>query len=303
LSHDNLSDVLSELEYASEISQNLSTLVTETKTANDQLAADKIKLADQQDQAQNLLSIQSLQKDQLAGSESEQNTLLTQTRGRENEYQSVLRDSQKKASEIRSRLYQLIGVPTQITFGEAVTIAKWAGSQTGVRPAFLLAILTQESNLGKNVGTCNRPGDGPEKSWRQVMKPDRDAGPFQEITSGLGMDPDITPVSCPMRDHRGRQIGWGGAMGPAQFIPSTWMGYRDQVSARTGKGANPWDIRDAFLASALKLAGAGAVSQSGEWAAAMRYFSGGTSARFRFYGDNVVKTANQYQSDIDELNQ
>ena len=30
-----------------------------------------------------------------------------------------------------------------------------------MRPAFLLAILTQESDLGKNVGTCNRAGDPP----------------------------------------------------------------------------------------------------------------------------------------------
>jgi hypothetical protein len=29
-----------------------------------------------------------------------------------------------------------------------------ASQKTGVRPAFLLGILTQESNLGKNVGSC-----------------------------------------------------------------------------------------------------------------------------------------------------
>jgi len=34
-------------------------------------------------------------------------------------------------------------------------------------------------------------------------------------------------------------------MGPAQFIPSTWMGYKDKVAALTGKNPpNPWDIRD-----------------------------------------------------------
>ncbi|MEO8065807.1 MAG: hypothetical protein ABI643_03060, partial [Candidatus Doudnabacteria bacterium] len=174
--------------------------------------------------------------------------------------------------------------------------------QTGVRAAFLLAILTQESNLGKNVGTCNRPGDPPEKSYKVVMKPDRDIPPFIQITQDLGMDPNTTPVSCPQKNKNGSQLGWGGAMGPAQFIPSTWMGYKDKVTALTGKMSNPWDIRDAFLASAIKLKAGGAGSVTGEWAAAMRYFSGGTNTKYRFYGDNVVATANKYQADIDNLN-
>ena len=302
LSHDNLSDILSELVVYSEVSESLASVLKETREVVDQLNANQVSLETQKDEANNLLSIHNLQKGQLTDSESEQSTLLQQTRGLESEYQSVLSDSQKKANQIRGRLYELFGITTQVTFGQAVEIAKWASNLTSVRAAFLLAILTQESNLGKNVGTCNRPGDPPEKSWRVVMKPDRDQGPFQQITANLGMDTDTTPVSCPMKDKRGRQIGWGGAMGPAQFIPSTWMGYKDKVAAITGKTANPWDIRDAFLASAIKLGGAGATSVSGEWKAAMLYFSGSTNVRYRFYGDNVVKIANQYQADIDALN-
>jgi hypothetical protein len=41
---------------------------------------------------------------------------------------------------------------------------------------------------------------------------------------------------------------------------------------------------------------------NGEWAAAMRYFSGSTNLQFRFYGDNVVILAEKYQADIDQLN-
>jgi membrane-bound lytic murein transglycosylase B len=115
------------------------------------------------------------------------------------------------------------------------------------------------------------------------------------------MDAETTPVSCPMMT-KGKQVGWGGAMGPAQFIPSTWMGYKDKIAAITGKSANPWDIRDAFLATAIKTKADGAGTVAGEWAAAMKYFSGGTNTKFRFYGDNVVATANKYQADIDELN-
>lgn len=302
VSEDNLSDIFNEMESYFQISSSLKDLLAQTTQIKDQLNQQEQDLEQKQDQAKDLLSIKVLQQQQLSSSVNEQNDLLTQTKGKESNYQVALSSSQKKAAEIRTRLYQLLGVTTQITFGEAVQIAQWASGQTGVRAAFLLGVLTQESNLGKNVGTCNRPGDPPEKSWRAVMKPDRDQQPFLTITQELGMDPDTTPVSCPMRDSKGNRIGWGGAMGPAQFIPSTWMGYKDQVTAITGKLANPWDIRDAFLAAAIKLKAGGAGSQSGEWAAAMRYFSGSTNVRYRFYGDNVVALAAQYQNDINSLN-
>lgn len=302
-SQESMADIFTELENYSQISTNLGQLLNQTKQLNDDLGKQQDTLSQQKDDAANLLSIQSLQKQSLSDSVNQQNSLLTETKGKESNYQAVISDTQKQAQAIRARLYQLLGVSQEITFGEALQIAQWASAQTGVRPAFLLAVLTQESNLGKNVGTCNRPGDPSSKSWKVVMNPNRDQPLFLQITQALGLDPDITPVSCPMRDSRGRQIGWGGAMGPAQFIPSTWMAYQDKVSAVTGKAANPWDIRDAFLAAALKLAAGGATDQNNEWAAAMRYFSGSTSTRYRFYGDSVVAQAAQYQNDINELNQ
>lgn len=250
------------------------------------------------------LAMQALQKETVVVKESEQRVLLEETRGREEAFQEILSERQKRAAAIRSQIYELLGVSQQITFGEAVEIANWASGQTGVRVPFLLAVLTQESNLGKNVGTCNRLGDPPEKSWRKIMKPERDQEPFLAITKELGLDPDITPVSCPMRDKNGSQIGWGGAMGPAQFIPSTWLGYKDRLAAIIRKTPNPWDIRDAFLAAAVLLRDNGATSggEDGEWKAAMRYFSGSTNPRFRFYGDRVMELTRQYEEDIELIN-
>jgi peptidoglycan hydrolase CwlO-like protein len=303
LSQDNLSDVLNELENTSQISQSLNSVITEIQNNNKELTAKQDELAMQNEEANNLLSIQNLQRGQIAGTASEHSSLLAETKGKESAYQATLRDTQKLAAQIRSRLYPLLQTGKQISFGEAVQIAQYASSLTGVRASFLLAILTQESNLGKNVGTCNRPGDPAEKSYKVVMKPTRDIQPFLQITDDLGLDPETTPVSCPMRNKDGSFNGWGGAMGPAQFIPSTWMGYKDKVAAITGKTANPWDIRDAFVAAAIKLKAGGAGTVEGEWAAAMRYFSGGTNTKYRFYGDNVVATANQYQKDIENLGQ
>lgn len=302
---DSLSDALGEMENLNIMMKSLDEVAGEMKDLKSNLDTQIVILEDQQAQAKNLLSIQSLQESQYDVKVSAQNELLEVTAGKESEYQKILAESKLRATEIRNRLYDVAGgATTNVTFGEAVEIAKTVSSQTGVRAALLLAVLTQESNLGKNVGTCNRAGDPPEKSWRNVMHPTRDKPHFPNIINDLGLDIETTPVSCPMY-RNGSRIGWGGAMGPAQFIPSTWLGYKDKVSAITGRPANPWDIRDAFLASGLLLKSNGATTEgeTGEWKAAMRYFSGGTNVKYRFYGDNVLALARRYQPEIDALQQ
>ncbi len=302
LSELTFSDLYSRLHDMQKINESIAMILDQVKTKTEVLSDKRQQLSDQKEQQQNLVTIVTLQNQKLSQNISDQNSLLTQTKGKESNYQAALSDTKKKAAEIRGRIYDLFNVGKQVTFGEAVTVAQWASGFTGVRASFLLAILTQESNLGKNVGTCNRAGDPVSKSWRTIMKPTRDQEPFITITKELGLDPNVTPVSCPMHDKNGNQIGWGGAMGPAQFIPSTWMGYKDTISKITGKPSDPWDIRDAFLAASLKLAQGGAKTQAGEWKAAMLYFSGSTNVKYRFYGDNVVAMAAQYQNDIDTLN-
>lgn len=298
-----LSAMFAKAETLEQLSGSLLATVSTLKAAKGELEKQHKNLEGQQDQKKNLLSIQKLQQQTLAAKTSEQSKILKDTQGKEAEYQKMLADSKKRAKEIKGRIYELFGVNNQITFGEAVDIAEWVSEQTGVRTALLLAVLTQESNLGKNVGTCNRPTDPPSKSWKAVMKPDRDQTPFLAITKELGMDPDTTPVSCPLRDAQGKQMGYGGAMGPAQFIPSTWILYKNRVTAITGKPANPWAIRDAFIAAALLLKDNGALEKDNkaEWRAAMRYFSGGTNTRYRFYGDNVIALAERYEDDIRAL--
>lgn len=296
-----LSEFYTELDNFTRLNDELSSVVADISRATKKLVVTKDKLSTQKEQQQNLMSIINLQRQELTSTIDDQNNILNETKGREANYQKIVQNKKDEAAAIKNRIYDLLGVSQRVTFGEALQIATWASSKTGVRPAFLLAVLTQESNLGKNVGTCNRPGDPPSKGWRAIMKPERDQQPFLVITRELGRNPDITPVSCPMSDGRGGTIGWGGAMGPAQFIPSTWLGYKDKITALTGKLADPWDIRDAFLAAGLKLKAGGAGTPSGEWAAAMRYFSGSTNTRFRFYGDNVTAIADRYQNDIDNL--
>ena len=133
---DNLFDAFNNIEQYSQIFASLKDVLEEIQQVKIQLDQQAQTLAQQQDEAKNLLSIKTLQQQKLSGSVSEQSGLLQQTKGKESNYQTALNDSQKRAIEIRNRLYQLLGVSTQITFGQALEIAQWASNQTGVRQHF-----------------------------------------------------------------------------------------------------------------------------------------------------------------------
>jgi len=226
-------------------------------------------------------------------------------------YQVVLEDRQKRAAQIRAALFKLRdteGVP----FAKALEFANFAGSKTGVRPALILAILTQESDLGKNQGSCIlssiETGDGVGKNTGRffdgIMKVPRDTVPFLDITNRLGRDWKIQPVSCPAPG------GYGGGMGPSQFIPSTWELFKGRIGKFVGVSAdqaNPWDPQHSFPATAIYLSDLGAVSGSytSERNAACRYYSGRACDSKKpantFYGNEVMKTAETIQANIDFL--
>lgn len=307
LASSTLSDFFNNVAALEALQARLRELLENMEELNAYLESQKNALEAEKAGEENFVKIQILQKQESQNAESQTEYLLGVTQGKESEYQQLLVDRQRQAQEIRSRIFELIGVPEAPTFGEAVEIAQAVFKLTGVRPAFLLAILTQESNIGKNVGQCYlkdpATGDGvvirTGKAVSKVMKPSRDVQPFLQITEALGRDPYFTPVSCPIPSVG----GYGGAMGPAQFIPSTWMLYKDEIDGKLGRPGNPWDIKDAFLAAAVYLADYGAANQTynAEWKSAMIYFSGSTNTRYRFYGDSVMAIAKQYEKDIAAL--
>ena len=238
-----------------------------------------------------------------AKSQADKKQLLSISQQKESAYAQLAADKKAQADKIRAALFQLRDT-SAIPFGMALTYAKLAQSQTAVAPAFLLAIITQESNLGTDTGSCYvtnfSTGSGISsksgQSFAKVMSPTRDIPPFKIITSALGLDASSTLVSCPIGGY-----GWGGAMGPAQFIPSTWMGIKDDVASALGISTepNPWSARDAFMASAIFLQQLGAAggSYSNEIKAACRYY--GTGGSTCAYGRNVMSRVASIQKNID----
>jgi peptidoglycan hydrolase CwlO-like protein len=314
ISSDTVSQFFDNMIYLETLSVKNKEVLLNLQDLEDGLRTKKVSLEEETDELKNLVIIQGIKKEESAKTKEDREYYLGLT---EKEYQAKLQEKEeieKQAAEISKRIFELVGIKEGgIEFGEAVEIAKSVESITGVRAAFLLAIIHQESynngKFGGNVGQCYvtnfTTGAGTDlkgTAKQRVMSP-KDIAIFLEITKELGMEAAKTPVSCWMPLYsKGVPYGWGGAMGPAQFIPSTWNLYRAKVSEITGRPANPWSVNDAFLAAGLLLRDNGAAQN--EFRAAMRYFSGGSwTKQEEFYGRSVVSRANEYQKDIEILEQ
>ncbi len=303
LSAESVSDFYEDLDNFLSIKRSLYASVNKVRQIKSQTEDQKEQLQDKQAQAVDAKAALEHEKKQVEISKQEAQKVLAVSQNEQSKIQAITDEQKRKVASIESKLFSFAGGGTKaIPFKDAYEYAKEASKVTGIRPAFVLAILTQESRLGANVGTCNRAGDPPSKSWVNVMHPTRDQAPFKRITAALGLNIDTTPVSCPIPGG-----GWGGAMGPAQFIPSTWEAVQSRVAANLGKSsANPWIARDAIMASATYLKDRGGIGgEANERNAACRYYSGracdGKRPPNSFYGNSVMALARTIQADIDYL--
>jgi len=304
-----LSTFFEDLESFQSIKLSLSGSLKDLHATKNTTLEQKASLEGKQVTEIRLRGIQELEKKEIEVREREKAQILRTTKGQEASYQSLLKTQQKTAAQIRTQLFKFRNSGS-IPFPEALRYAEFAAAKTGVRAALIMGILTQETNLGENIGVLGR--------WDTDMHPTRDLPIFKEIMVALGFNPNAMPVSGKP------SYGWGGAMGPAQFIPSTWVSYggfvkdatgawvydkaKDRIRQLTGKGSpsNPYDNQDAFVASALLMADNGATAQTfaSERLAALRYFAGwggASNPSYAFYGDGVMAHATRIQSEINIL--
>lgn len=308
LSAQDISSFFGDLDAFTSIKTDLQDLFSEIRQAKAQTEVEKAELARQQNDTADAKFVVQTQQKKIASDKTEKQQLLAITTNQETEYKKVLADRQAKAAAIRAALFPLRDAAA-ISFGTALTYAQQAQRSTGVDPALVLAILTQESNLGQNVGQCylqnDTTGAGIGKNtgtpFAKVMAPNRDVPVFLRLATQLGFDPHHQVVSCPIAAAG----GWGGAMGPAQFIPSTWALYADRVAAANGVPlANPWDPKDAITAMSIYLGGLGASagSYTAERTAAAKYYAGGAwQTAGQTYANQVMAKVSSIQSNIDFL--
>lgn len=267
------------------------------------LVLQREKLALEKSDVEELQKYQIAQRAGAAKVQNEKSTLLVATKGKESEYQKILSETKKTAAEVRKQIFRLFG-GGELSFDEAYKLAKFAQDVTGMDAALILAVLDQESALGKNVGQCN---------YKTAMHPTRDIPVFLQIVEALKLKGDFVPdpllVSCPNSDG-----AYGGAMGPAQFIPSTWKLYANSIAAVTGNNPpSPWRNADAFVATALYLKNSYNSSACVNYSkaipseadtlrkrcAAAQYYAGSRWYTYRFaYGEAILDRARRFAQDI-----
>jgi len=298
LSDDNLSDIFADLNAFNSVENSLKQSFSEIVQTKSSTEVQKTNLETQRSATLDAKAAIETETRKVQSLEAQKQNLLKVSKNQESGYKTIIADRQKKRSQILSALFSLRDTKA-IPFEQALAYAKEASAKTGVRPAFILAIMTQETNLGANVGKCNLPGQSASKMWQSIMKPSRDADPYLRITKALGIAPDTMPLSCPQGN------GYGGAMGPSQFIPSTWELYEERISKVTGnRPPNPWNAEDAFAATSLYLMdlGADAGTYTAESRAAGKYYAGSRWATAgKSYSSSVMSIASTIQGNIDYL--
>lgn len=313
LAQASLSEVLLDIDNFESVQQSMKTTFEEIRSDKNQTEVEKNTLNTRRNQETDARKIIEQERKNIQRDEAEKQRLLNISRGNEKTYSELLAEKQQRAAQIRAALFSLRD-SASIPFGDALAFANAASKVTGIRPAFLLAILTQESNLGENIGQCFisnlENGDGVGKNtgtpFEQVMKAPRDTVPFTDITKRLGRDWKSTPISCPPGYEYYVGRGFGGGMGPSQFIPSTWELFKDTIGSLlniSGNSVDPWNPQHAFMATAVYMRdlGAGSATYTAERNAACRYYSGAACTPGRkpanvFYGDDVMAIAARIQT-------
>lgn len=279
LGYDQLSDFLSEFQRLEKINDNVKSTIESIKLAKQELEKDKGNLLDVQEEKNNLLFLKENQKQDVVSNKAQRQQLLNLTIKEQKELKDQLSKGEKLLPAMIAQLRSLQIAGQVINADTAIAAAKFASSVTGVRAAYILGVLKVETNLGSNLGSGY---------YKTDMSP-KQHPTFLEIINELGL-PDTVPVSKKPTGYK----GWGGAMGPAQMMPTTWIGYKSRVAGITGNNPpNPWNINDAVIAMALMVSNVPGVvnhNYDAEYEAAARYFAGNNWKKYTWYAKNSSGT-------------
>lgn len=281
-----LSQVLAQRELLENLQQQVTETSQEMRKQLEELSGHEEELEGKQENLVQLKAVLQAQEEEVLTQEEEQQGVLQAQKAEEAAYAAQLAEAKQAREEIQKQVFKLSSSNVEISLASANDMARFAGKVTGVRPALLMAVLKVESNLGNNVGGGRYPND---------MQPaSREA--FVRLTDKLGLDRNTTPVS------RKPASGWGGAMGPGQFMPATWEGIEGRIEQLMGKSpVNPYELSDAFVGAAIYLADRGAAA--GNEAESLARYLAGPYWQYHvdgWYVKRVLAVAVEYEKELAE---
>lgn len=270
-----LSDVLLQRNAYQILQERAVKVISDMRAEEKDLEQQQAKLEEQEEDLGELQTLLSAQKQELASQKTQQNQFLQEKKEKQAQFEQLIVEAQAAREEIKQQIFTLESGRVKVSLKTAVDMAKFAGSITGVRPAIIMAVLKIETGVGTNLGRGVFPDNIP-------LVKNRDA--FLRITKKLGLDPYATPISR------------SGAMGPAQIMPTTWEGMEPRIAQLMKKpSVNPYELSDAFVATAVFLADRGAASPTKVSEALQRYVGGKYWESQSWYSAKVLAVAKEYE--------
>ncbi|HBM45509.1 MAG: hypothetical protein UT05_C0009G0068 [Parcubacteria group bacterium GW2011_GWF2_38_76] len=309
----NISEFFMDLHSFESVEASLRETLNNYKELSKKEESAKRELNEKKNKERGLKSLQEIEKRKTELAEAEKARILKETKGEEIKYKSILAEKQIVINKIKNMMLKLTG-GGELKFVEALRLVRVAEQAVGIRAAFVLSILTQESGMdgaiGANLGRCFYNTPWKNKSGTVMSSTQKPS--YLALLSEIGKNPNTTPVSCPIS----KDGDYGGAMGPSQFMPKTWWdpvsgtGYKKRTEKVTGNvPASPFNNLDAFTATALYLSDAlegcekiYSSKYSRESCAAAKYYAGSNwKKHMNGYGARVANRAIEFQKDIDVL--
>ncbi|HLB50667.1 MAG TPA: lytic murein transglycosylase [Patescibacteria group bacterium] len=279
-SHESASRLFGPADDLRTLKSRVNALIADVAASRDQIATEKSTVEKTKQEYDRLLALHTDQQKTLSSEKREVQSDIA-------EKEATIEELNAKLAEIRKDISSLLG--ESVNAGDIVEAAELASKKTGVRKNFILGMLVVESDLGRYTGGCTYDKTNMSKNREKI---------FKQIADELGYKYKKLKLSCPPKSYKGS----GGAMGVAQFMPDTWMGYKSRIASATGHNPpDPWSLTDGVMAMAIKLSvvpGVTSQQKSGERNAAKLYLSGTTSSKYDWYADRVLYWAKHYKEKL-----
>ncbi|MCK5466155.1 lytic murein transglycosylase [Candidatus Parcubacteria bacterium] len=306
----NIADFFNEVDAVESVKDEIFETIVNLRNEKKEAELQNEELEEQNEERHELIQIRIDQNNSLDDLKKQKNELLEITKGEEKKFQRLLEENKNILPSLRAQLHDLQSLGQKIEFTDALSASEYASSVTGVRQEFILAIFQVETRWGALKGTGNWEDDlyrcylrlskiYPSREAYYIKRAEIEKNAFFSIVNRLNLDPMSVTVS------KEPTYGCGGAMGFAQFLPSTWVAYEGRVSAITGSyPPNPWNLADALVTMAVKVSDIKGVTSgdpNAEYEAAGRYIGGGAwrkkTAAIK-YADRVMLFTDLYSKDL-----